>query len=123
MSNLKEHVREQDEITAAWEARLRTPCERAQEIMDETDRLAADAHDYPNKRRAARAALTILPAYDDDTAEVGVQDLLTDLLHLCDLAGWNFSTIKDAAHRNYNREVADLGVAADDHMRRSLQEH
>ena len=99
------------------------PCERAQEIMDETDRLGSEAHDYPNKRRAARAALTVLPAYDDDDAITGVKDALSDIMHLCDLAGWSFADLCESARSIYMFEVEDLEPAEDEQLRRSLEEN
>lgn len=100
-----------------------TPCERAQQVMDETYRLPREAHDYPNKRRAARAALAILPAYDDDDALTGVKDALSDIMHLCDLAGWSFADLCKTARANYLFEVEDLGTAEDEQLRRSLEEN
>lgn len=100
-----------------------TPCERAQEIFDDTKYPDPQAHDYPNKRRAARAALAILPAYDDDDAITGVKDALADLMHLCDLAGWGFADLCESAHSTYLYELEDLGPAEDEQLRRSLEEN
>ena len=99
------------------------PCERAQQIMDETDRIPPEAHDYPNKRRAARAALAVLPAYDDDDVTTGVKDALADIMHLCDLAGWGFADLCESAHSIYLFEVEDLGLAEDEQLRRSLEDN
>lgn len=118
MSNLATHEAEQRAITEQWEncrADL-TPCERAQQIMDET----ADDSDS-NARRAARIALAILPAYDDDTADQGIKDALTDLLHLCDLMGLDFADLEADARGNYLREVQDLGPATDDDLRIAIE--
>lgn len=120
MSNLETHMAEQDAITAQWEASRTTltPCERAQQIMDETE-----GDPDQNRRRAARIALAILPAYDDDTAKMGIQDALSDMLHLCDLAGWDFAEIEQLARKAYRREVRDLGAAADAALRRAVEEN
>jgi hypothetical protein len=120
MSNLETHEAEQAAITAQCEAVhiTLTPCERAQQIMDETWRNTDQNH-----RRAARIAIAILPAYDDDTAKTGIQDALSDILHLCDVAGWDFAEMEQGARRTYSREVLELGVAADADLRRALEEH
>jgi hypothetical protein len=123
MSNLATHEAEQAAITAEWET-SRTelnPCERAQEVMDETAQLGAEDHDYPNRRRAARILLTIAPAYDDDTTEQGIEDAIADLMHLCDLAGWDFAAKCEAARANYLFEVNDLGCAADEALRVAIE--
>ena len=122
MSNLTTHEAEQDAITAAYEAeRNFSPCERAQEVMDETQNLPATEHNYHNRRRAARILLAIAPAYDDDDTKTGIQDALSDLLHLCDLAGWDFAEMTDDARRNYLAEVHDLGTATDDALRAAIE--
>ena len=123
MSNLATHEAEQRAITEQWEncrADL-TPCERAQQIMDETAELGAEDHDYQNRRRAARIALAILPAYDDDTAEQGIEDAITDLMHLCDLVGWDFAQKCEAGRRNYLFEINELGQASDDALRIAIE--
>ena len=110
-------------ITAEWEtcrAEL-TPCERAQEVMDETATLGAEEGDYQTRRRAARILLAIAPAYDDDDTRTGVQDALSDLLHLCDLAGWDFADMLDSARRNYQDEAHDIGTATDDALRAAIE--
>lgn len=111
------HEAEQRAITEAWEAcRARlTPCEVAREIMDETE-----TDSDSNTRRAARVLLAIAPAYDDDTTEQGIKDALSDLMHLCDLAGWDFAAIEGAARRNYAREVLDLGIASNRDLRATI---
>jgi hypothetical protein len=120
MSNLDTHEAEQAAITAQWEtcrAHL-TPCERAQAIMDET----TDDSDL-NARRAARVLLAIAPAYDDDTTKQGIIDAMTDLLHLCDLAGWSINEISIRARQNYSRELLDLGPAEDDALRTAIEKN
>jgi hypothetical protein len=128
MSNLATHEAEQAAITAACDAGTcdhphchPSPCERAQEIMDETATLGAEDHDYPNVRRAARILLAIAPAYDDDTTEQGIEDAIADLMHLCDLAGWDFAAKCEAARANYIFEAQDLGTAADDALRTAIE--
>ena len=123
MTTAAQHEADQAAITAACEAGAcdhsecnRTPCEVAQAIMDETE-----ANSDDNRRRAARVALAILPAYDDDTAEQGILDAVTDLLHLCDLAGWSFARIEDQARRAYAREIAEIDIASDTALFRALE--
>ena len=114
MSNLATHEAEQAEITASCEAGTcdhpycgMSSTEAAQSIVDTT----ADEPD-DNRRRAARALLCYLPSYDEGPKS-SLTDFMTDLLHLCDLAGWDFAeTVKDA-RRNYQSEIGDLGVASD----------
>lgn len=123
MTTATQHEADQAAITAACEAGAcdhpecnRTPCEVAQAIMDETE-----ANPDDNRRRAARIALAILPAYDDDTAKQGIIDAITDLLHLCDLAGWSFTHIEDQARRTYAREISELDIAADNKLFRAIE--
>lgn len=108
MSNLQDHLAEQAAITALCEAgecnhpecrktEWHTPME-----IDGTD----------NSTRAARVLQAIYPAYDDDTAETAVRDVLTDLRHLCDLMGWSFATLDQEAHRGYRIELADASGPA-----------
>lgn len=118
MSNLEDHLAEQDAITAASEAASVdfTWSAAAFAIMART----AQAND-DNARRAARALLTFFPAYDDDTPKVGMQDLLTDLAHLCDLVGWRFADIASAAQTAYDRERKECGLAVDADLKAALQ--
>lgn len=92
-----------------------TPCERAQEIMD------SRAMQDTNARRAARVLLCVAPSYDDDTVRQGVADVLSDLRHLCDAAGWSWAMIDREAQRNYSREVAELGTAQDAQLAETLR--
>jgi hypothetical protein len=144
MSNLETHEAEQAAITAACEAGTcdhpdcaamgamiasreyaaqspadPTPCERAQQIMDEWNQ--SDDDQDNNARRAARILLAIAPAYDDADTETGIQDALSDLMHLCDLAGWSFHDMAGAAFRNYTRETLELGPAADNALCAAIQ--
>lgn len=123
MSNLDTHEAEQAAITAQWEASRAhiTPCERALQIMQETEAQAAEEGDYPNSRRAARALLAVYPAYDDDDTLTAISDVLSDIMHLCDAAGWDFSDIQTKAHRNYLREVNELGPAADPNLAAAIE--
>lgn len=146
MSNLETHEAEQAAITALCDIALcghpeceargameasrdfaasappdLTPCERAQQIMDETEAAADADGEYPNRRRAARIILAIAPAYDDDDTQTGIQDAMSDLLHLCDLAGWDFQIMLDAARRNYQDEAHELGPATDDALRAAIE--
>lgn len=109
-ATLAEHIADQDEITAAIEAMHAdpTPCERAQQIMDETDGEPDD-----NRRRAARILLAIAPAYDGYTIKQGILDAMSDLLHLCDLAGFDFAEIERDARSCYTMEVDELSTAVD----------
>lgn len=111
MSNLSEHIAEQDALTAAAADRGDfdpTPAERAQEIID-----AAGGGEVNNTARAAMGLLAFLPSYDDDTVKVGLTDLISDLLHLCDLAGFSFAEIEKSARHNYQRELMSMGAAHD----------
>lgn len=141
MSNLETHEAEQIAITALCDIALcghpeceargameasrefaaqagedPTPCERAQQIMDETE-----SDSDSNTRRAARVLLAFAPSYDDDTAKQGLTDFLADAMHLCDAAGWTFSTILDRARHHYAAEAHALGKAADPALRRALE--
>lgn len=114
MSDLKTHEAEQAEITSRCEVGTcdhpycgMTSTEAAQSIMDETESAQDD-----NRRRAARAMLCYLPSYDEGP-KTSLQDFLTDLLHLCDIAGWDFARIERDARNNYRAEAAELGVVSD----------
>lgn len=116
------HEAEQAEITAACEAGTcdhpycgMNAAEIAQHFLD-----GGGALD-DNRQRAARAYLTFAPAYGD-TPKDGLGDFLADLLHLCDLAGWDFAEIEKAARRNYLAEVGELGTARDAGFSRAIQE-
>jgi hypothetical protein len=128
MSNATDHQTEQDAITAQCEAGTcdhpectLSPCERALEVMNETAALINEGPDYPNCRRAARILLAIAPAYDDDDTKTGFQDALSDLMHLCDLAEWDFSEMMYDARRNYANEAHDLGTATDEALRAAIK--
>jgi hypothetical protein len=128
MSNLETHEAEQAAITAACEALVcnhpdchPSPCDRAQQIMDETAAAADGDGEYPTKRRAARFLLAVAPAYDDFDTATGIQDAITDLFHLCDLAGWDFDDIQHRAHAGYMDERHHLGAATDDALRLAIE--
>lgn len=123
MSSLEAHEAEQAEITASCEAGTcnHPHCkmgalELAQAIMDETQDEPDD-----NRRRAARALLCYLPSYEDEPKS-SLSDFLADLLHLCDLAGWDFAEIEKRARREYRSEVGILGVAADPTFARAIKD-
>lgn len=123
MSNLATHEAEQAALTALCEAGEcghphcdPSPIDRALEIMEETD----DDSDN-NTRRAARVLLAIAPAFDDDTTEAGIADALTNLMHLCDLAGWDFAEMQQGARRVYLMEIGELGLAADETLRLAIE--
>lgn len=122
MSTLETHEAEQAEITAACEAGTcdHPYCgldfaEIAGQIMEDDE--AQDT----NERRAARALLAFMPSYED-TPQASIRDFLIDLMHLCDLAGWDFAEIEDDARRLYQREIGDLGPASDPAFARAIKE-
>lgn len=122
MSNLETHEAEQAEITAACEAgECGHPycgmgaAEIAQHFIDESGALDN------NRQRAAHAFLTYTTTYKD-APESALSDLMADLMHLCDLAGWNFAGIERAARKNYQLEVAQLGAAKDPAFARAIAE-
>lgn len=116
------HEAEQAAITAACESGTcdhpycgMNAADIAQHFMD-----GGGALD-DNRQRAARAYLAFAPAYDD-TPKDALSDLLADILHLCDLAGWDFAEIEGRARRNYQVEVAELGTTQDAGFSRAIQE-
>ena len=128
MSNLATHEAEQAAITALCATGAcghyrcnESPTERAQQIMDETAAAMDADMDYPNRRRAARILLAIAPSYDDFDIKTGIQDALTDLFHLCDLAGWDFDDLQRAAHAGYMEERHIIGIATDDALRAAIE--
>ena len=65
----------------------------------------------PNQQRATYTAELIDGSRHyhhgaDDTT--GVQDLLSDLMHLCRERGWDFTDILQSATNNFNSEVMDV---------------
>lgn len=82
--------------------------QRVEEIM-----VATQDNTDNNNRRAVRSLRAILPEYDNFTLKSALIDALSDLRHLCDLAGWDFSEISSEAHKVYSREVVELGNAQD----------
>ena len=90
---------------------------RAQAIIDETRQ-----GDDSNARRAARAMLTIFPSYDDDTLETALGDIMCDIRHLCDLAGFDFYEVEASARRGYAAELAATGLAVDVALCAAIQE-
>lgn len=125
MSNLDTHDAEQSAITAQCEAGTClhrtcwgniTPTERAMQIMDETDQ----TDEPPNARRAARVLLAIVPSYNADDTASDLADAIADMLHLCDLAGLSFADIERRARINYQQEVADIGIATDETLRKII---
>jgi len=123
MSTLETHQAEQAEITARCEA---GECDHpycGMDFSEAAQQIVAEATgvDSDNRRRAARALLCFSPDYDD-TPRDGLSDLLSDAMHLCDLAGWDFAEICGAARRSYMVEQHDLGVASDPALKRLIQE-
>lgn len=123
MSTLEEHEAEQAEITEACTNGTcehtfcgMTATEAAQDIMDATEDEPDD-----NRRRAARALRCYLPSYEEGPKQ-SLTDFVTDLLHLCDLAGWDFAEIEQDARRNYRSEIGELGVAKDPAFARIIRE-
>lgn len=94
-------------MQASKELAAMTPAQFAQHIIDTTSQ-----SDDSNVRRAARAFQTVAPSYDDDTLSQGISDLLCDLRHLCDIAGFSFAELDNNAHRMYLMELRDCGIAA-----------
>lgn len=89
--------------------------ERANELAYAEGNITPDS-------RAAKALLTIYPAYDNDTLHSGLVDALSDLMHLCDLMGYSFAHIQRTAQGHYAREVSELGTAGDDELRNACNE-
>jgi hypothetical protein len=61
----------------------------------------------PNQQRASYAVEVIAnnKRYDDD--DTGIQDLFTDLLHLCREKKWDCEEILRMAKANFDAEVMD----------------
>jgi hypothetical protein len=105
MSNLATHEAEQAAITAAHVPE--NPHDIAQGIID-----TISQSDDSNVRRAARSFQTVAPSYDDDTLSTGIADLITDMRHLCDLAGFEWEGIMATVKRQYADELAACGGPA-----------
>lgn len=125
MSNLETHEAEQSAITAMCEAGTcdhpdchgnMTWDRMAQKILDDPETSLSD-----NRRKAIRAFFAIYPAYDDDTLAVGLMDALSDIRHLCDLAGINFDEVSAKAADFYRDEEATNGKAIDDGLRQIIR--
>lgn len=85
-----------------------TPAEHAQRIID-----TISQSEDSNVRRAARAFLTVAPQYDDDTLSQGISDILSDLRHLCDIAGFSFAKLDNLGHKTYLLELRECSIAVD----------
>jgi hypothetical protein len=108
-------------VSHAMQARAR--CEgpdaiaEAQRIID-----TISPSEDSNTRRAARALLCVWPSYDDDTLETGLSDLMTDIRHLCDLAGLDFYAIERQGKRGYDDERHACGLAEDAALAAAIKE-
>jgi hypothetical protein len=67
-----------------------------------------------NERRAGWAMVAVeafmaetMPGADEDV-ETGFYDLLVDMIHLCDVEGWNFLAILARARLCYEEEQEEL---------------
>lgn len=112
------HDQEQAAITAACDAGV---CQHAHCHFDDAKaRATAIMRETPsdgtsNERGASQALLALLPNYPD--TETGPGDFLSDFMHLCDLAGWDFTVLLDSAILNYLEEVEENGEACDTFLR------
>lgn len=90
---------------------------------EEALRLCSDGYilNDSNAERASKALQCFYPAYDDDTAESGLHDMIGDIRHLCDLMGWDFYEICDATYGTYCEEVRDCGIAKDDEFKAAIE--
>lgn len=62
----------------------------------------------PNQQRASYAAdLLAASEHYDGTDPTGLQDLLSDLMHLCNGKGYDFAEILRVAADNFSAEVMD----------------
>lgn len=62
----------------------------------------------PNQQRASYAAELLEGSrHYDANDRVGVQDILSDLMHLCNGKEWDFTEILRVATDNFNAEVMD----------------
>lgn len=68
-------------------------------------------HNDDNAERAAKALLAVYPAYDNETAQQAIEDVLCDLRHLCDIMGLCFGDLDQQARHVYMRELEECGVA------------
>jgi hypothetical protein len=74
-----------------------------------SDRAAVSSADLtPNQQRGSYAAeaLKLAKHYEADDPS-GVQDLLSDLMHLCHGQGYDFTEVLRVATDNFNAEVMD----------------
>lgn len=118
MSNLAE----QNALTAASVARgdyNPTPTEVARHILDQS----AGAAEIDNTTRAAHALLAFFPSYDDAEVKTGLIDCITDILHLCDLAGFSFAEVEKKARTHYQRELMAHGAAHDIVLRTAIEQN
>ena len=119
MSTAEEHEREQAAITAACEAA--NPDDWA-EMCDRILHEELGEH-IPNYRRAARALRAIYPGYHGDDLEATLTDALTDIRHLCDLAGYDFFDLDGRAKDHYQAEIYEgNGPAAHEELQRAIKE-
>jgi hypothetical protein len=79
-----------------------------------TDEPNADGFTSPNT--CARRANAALSAYvveygDPQDDRCSIQDLVSDIMHLCNAQGWDWRDVERMARSNHNAEVAELGQA------------
>ena len=72
----------------------------------------ADDSEITPDYRAAKALRTIYPAYGNSDLHTGLIDALSDVLHLCDLAGLDFTQVLTKARGHYRQELHAYGVAS-----------
>jgi hypothetical protein len=147
MTSFAQHIADQEAITAEWEdthcricdeeyedggdgwdGMCPTCADKAEKTGDAIERaqtIMLDTINHPedsNTRRAARALLCVWPSYDDDTLETGLSDLMTDIRHLCDLAGFDFYAIERQGKRGYDDERHACGLAEDAALAAAIKE-
>lgn len=115
MSNIETHLAEQAVITAAAVPTI--PSIIAREIIDSTD------DDRRLERCAARAFLAVAPSYNDYTLSSGLADALTDIRHLCDIAGFDWQAMLATANRQYADDHAQYGKASNEQLAESIKHH
>jgi hypothetical protein len=65
-------------------------------------------HDTPNQQRASYVTdMLAINEHYGDTEQTNLQDLLSDLMHLCWGKGYDFTDILRVATDNFNAEVMD----------------
>lgn len=127
MSNLEEHMREQEELTSLCENSLcdHPECNAPSGWCDED--LGFFEHSTDINSPVSRASAAISAYYPPFSEPLKAKSLLVrhlaDIKHLCDMAGWSFDDALNSAAQQHASEAEAYGQASGDRLRAFLAQH